>query len=395
MSALVDWGGQRRPAHRAWSIAALAIVMGFLLAMPAGRSAAATVRPLPSGVSTASSSWVVLPMGELSVQSNTFWQVFHSAPGSSQWSDVTPQGVADNGGLVAGAAAGSVLIGFLPSNLLRYSPLAVTANGGATWSPQLLPAGLRALPDGLAYDGAGPGGALAATEGGTVLAAPQSLSRWSPLISAAHLARLSRNCGVTSIDAVAIPSGSPLVATGCRRGGVVGIFTDTAGTWRPDGIPLSDQARSATAVLRLDASGATTTALVSASRSRYRALVALWRNSGAAWSPSGALTLSTRASVLASAVGDDGALAVLLGSPQTGAGVFMINPGGAWVRLPKPPAGTTAIALPSGPATVEGDAVDAFTVHGGSLGVYALTPSGTKWARVQSSQIALAYGSSG
>ncbi len=369
--------------------------MGFLFAGPGGRAAAATVRPIPSGVSTAGSAWVVLPMGDLSVQSNTFWQVLHSAPGSSQWSDVTPEGVADNGGLVAGAAAGSVLIGFLPSNLLRYSPLAATANGGATWSPQLLPAGLTGLADGLAYGGAGPGGALAATGGETVLAAPESLSRWSPLITAAQLAGISTRCGVTSIDAVAIlPSGSPLVATGCRRGGVVGIFTDTGGTWRADGISLLRQARAGTSVLRLDTSGATTTALVTASRSGHRTLVALWRKSGAAWSTSAALTLSTGASVLASAVGDDGELAVLLGSPQTGAGVFVIKPDGAWARLPKPPPGTTAVALPGGPSTVDGDAVNAFTVHGGSLGVYALTPSGTTWIRVQSSQIALAYGSS-
>jgi hypothetical protein len=47
------------------------------------------------------------------------------------------------------------------------------------------------------------------------------------------------------------------------------------------------------------------------------------------------------------------------------------------------------------PATTDGSAIDAFTVQGGALGVYALTPSGGTWVRVQSSQVAIAYGSSG
>jgi len=45
--------------------------------------------------------------------------------------------------------------------------------------------------------------------------------------------------------------------------------------------------------------------------------------------------------------------------------------------------------------TLDAEEVDAFTVDGGSLGVFALTPSGTTWVRVQSSEIPLAYGSSG
>ena len=51
--------------------------------------------------------------------------------------------------------------------------------------------------------------------------------------------------------------------------------------------------------------------------------------------------------------------------------------------------------MPAGPETIDSVPVDAFTVDGGSLGVFALSPSGTRWVRVQSSQIPLAYGSSG
>jgi len=86
---------------------------------------------------------------------------------------------------------------------------------------------------------------------------------------------------------------------------------------------------------------------------------------------------------------------VVLGSPRAGVTAFSIEPGGAWARLASPPAGTAAIALPSGPTAMESPTVDAFTVQGGSFGVYALSPIGSTWVRVQSSQIAIPYGSSG
>jgi hypothetical protein len=381
---------------RSGRFAFVSIVMGFPL-LTSGLSAdAATVRaPLTSAISTSSDSWLMLPMGELSVRNNTFWQLLHSVPGSSHWSVVTPEGVADNGGLVAGTAGGTIAVGFVPSQLLRYSPLARSSDGGATWSPQLLPAGLTSLPDALAYT-AVPGGALAVIGGNRVLSAGPSLSHWSLLVSAPRLARVSVGCGVTTIDAVAIlPSGSPLVATGCRRNGVVGIFSKTGGAWRWYGTMLRAPSRSATDVLRLEASGTSVAALAATSRGGQRALVALWRDGDAPWTAAAPLSLPARASVLASAVGEDGALAVVLGSPRAVVTAFSIEPGGAWARLANPPAGTTAVALPSGPATMDGPTVDAFTVHGGSLGVSVLSPTGSTWVRVQSSQIALPYGSSG
>jgi hypothetical protein len=54
-----------------------------------------------------------------------------------------------------------------------------------------------------------------------------------------------------------------------------------------------------------------------------------------------------------------------------------------------------ALALPAGAPLRSGPDFDAFTVAGDSLGVFSLTASGQAWMRVQSSHIALAYGSSG
>ena len=125
----------------AWPIAVPSIVAGLLLGLTANPSEAATVRsPLPSSVSTLDGSWVDLPMGDLSVATNTFWQVLHAVPGTSRWSVVTPTGVADNGGLVTGAAAAAAVVGFLPSQLLHFSPLAQSSSGGKVWTPRLVPA---------------------------------------------------------------------------------------------------------------------------------------------------------------------------------------------------------------------------------------------------------------
>ena len=389
--------GGLRPRSRglAWPTAACALLVGLLAAGFPAPAYAGLRPPLESAVSTSSGSWVILPMG-LSDPDNTFWQLLHASPGSSHWSLATPPGVADNGGLAAGASGGSILIGVLPSRLLRFSPLSQSSDGGTSWGPFFLPSGLAVLPDALAYQGTAPGGAIAVSGGRTeALAAPVNLSSWSPLVSAARLSRVSPGCGVTTLDAVAItPSGAPLVATDCH-GGRVGIFTRTAGSWEPSGFALGGSLRgSATDVVRLAVTGSTTAALVSASRAGHRALVALWRTGGGPWTASSPLALTSRTSVLSTAVSSSGSFAVLTGAKGRRA-VVEIAAGGPWTPLPTPPSRTTAVALPAGPETIDSVPVDAFTVDGGSLGVFALTPAGTRWVRVQSSQVPLAYGSSG
>jgi hypothetical protein len=375
------------------AVGALAAVAALLVGSTTGESsAAAAASPLPSGVATTAGSWVVLPMGELSNQANTFWQVLHAVPGVPHWSVVTPRGVADNGGLVTGAAASSVVVGFLPSQLLRFSPLAVSSSGGRAWNPQLLPVALAADPDALA---SGPAGnAVAAVVGDKVLAAPAGLSHWSSLVTVSRLARLFPRCGVTSIGAVAIlPSGAPLVATGCNRGGI-GIFTEADGTWSTYGTASGAAWRSATEVLRLQATGPRATALVRTRRDGHPVVVGAWEGPNGSWTFSSPLSLPPRAVIRATAVGDEGTLAVVVSSAGA-VSADTIDPDGAWQPLPAPPSGTTAISIPTSSTTIDSGSIDTFTVQGGALGVYALTPSGTRWVRVQSSRVDIAYGSSG
>ncbi len=274
-------------------------------------------------------------MGQFGSQANTFWQLLHADPGSSHWSVVTPQGVADNGGLVtaAGATAASDTVGFLPSQLLRFSPLSATTDAGRSWSPAFLPGALAARPNALA---SGPGGSLAIVAM-AVLHHPSNSPRWSRLVTLAALKRLAPQCEATALDAVAVTStGAPLVGAACT--GHLGLFAVLDGKWRLEGAALpGDWSDANTTILRLQASTAQTTVLATATQKGHRALFALSQSGSGGWRASAPLLIGADSAVRATAVGFDGALSVLVGSKETQS-VDEISPGGNWVGLPAPPA---------------------------------------------------------
>ena len=83
--------------------------LGLLTALTAGcgtqtapvstpRLHAATA-PLSTSLVTPQGTWAVAVMGGSAASENNFWQVFVRPAGASRWSLVTPEGVADNGGL--------------------------------------------------------------------------------------------------------------------------------------------------------------------------------------------------------------------------------------------------------------------------------------------------------
>ncbi len=387
-----------RATHAIVLALVLVLVLVLTLADLGAAAAGASAAPLESAVTTSSGAWVVLPMGQITNESNTFWQLVHAAPGSSSWSSATPPGVADNGGIVAGTAGGAVLVGILPNGRLRFSPLSLSAGDGASWSALLLPRGLAALPDALAYGTdpvRGDRRALAVTRSAQVIGATGNFASWRTVVTARTLRRVSARCRVVGFDAVALePSGAPLVATGCAGGGAVGLFASTGGAWRSIGPVLRGSlARASTSMLRLETDGSTVTALISAARGRHRSLVVLWGTS-AGWSVSTPFPLPSSARVHATSVESGGSTAVLVRKTR-GMLAARITPGGSWLRLPAPPAHTVALAQPATSVSIAAAPLDAFTVSGAVLDVYGLTPSGTRWFKTQSIRVPLAYGSSG
>jgi len=231
---------------------------------------------------------------------------------------------------------------------------------------------------------------------GRVLAAADDLASWTSLVSTAVLRRAAPSCAASAIAAVAFsPDATPLVATDCARGGRLGLFSHTDGSWHLVGPPLRvGTGRGPADVLRLETSGATTTSLAVMGRVGHGALEVAWTHDGASWTTSAPLPLRGATSVRASAVGADGRVAVLVNRPKTAPEVFDVGAGGRWSLLPTPPSGAAGLALPDNASSLVAAPVDVFSVHGSALSVYELTPSGTTWSRVQTTYVPLSYGSS-
>ena len=349
---------------------------------------------LASAVTTPAGSWAVVAMGQLDHPLNTFWELFYRAPNASSWHLATPPGVADNGGLVVSASGvGAVTVGFEPSQLLRYSPLALSSNDGVSWTPALVPVSLITTPDALATSGGG-GSALALVGRGTgqVLTAKGPLLRWHALSGGRLLASGSdARCGVTGLDAVALASSSiPLVGTGCRRTGQVGVFAHLGIRWELIGPSLHGSLRGATTrILRLDSSGVTTTALLAEDGRDGVGLLGLWRSATGTWTESLPVILGRAPAVRASALGATGQQLVFI--EEQGERAVLeeaAGPGQPWQRLPAPPSGT-------GTVSVQADgSIDAFSVDGSKLRIFTLALNGTSWSLSQKLNVPIAYGSS-
>ena len=354
-------------------------------------------------------------MGHPASASNEFWQLFVRPAGASRWSLATPQGVADNGGLVAAGSSTSLVVGFRPSQSLVFSPLATSTDTGKNWTPGLLDAGLADTPGALAVDPSGH--ALALLQDGTITTAPMkgdgevggaaAAGQWTPLTTRNALAASAsgRSCGLLGVTAVSFgPKKDPMVAGSCARPGVAGVFTDTGGTWRSAGLVLPG--KSPVQVLGLAATAGGNVALLAAGNS----LVAAWWN-GTRWTVLATVAASpvtagpvTAGTVRAVGFGARGSAWLLLGG---GRAETISGAGGSWQALPPVPPGTVTLAPPGtaslapgstaalapGSTAAGGDGYDALAVSGSELTVWRLAQG--SWAKVQLITVPIVYGSSG
>jgi hypothetical protein len=350
-------------------------------AKPAAPSLQVVTPPLATSLVTAQGTWAIAVMGGPAAADNNFWELFVRPQGASRWSLVTPQGVADNGGLVAAGAGPGLLVGFRPSQGLAFSPLATSTDTGKNWAPGLLDADLADVPDALAEGTAGQ--AMALLGNGSIQTAPTAAAadagHWSPLASLRALAASApgRACGLVSVSAVSFgPHNVPMAAGSCLRPGVAGVFADAGGTWRAAGPPLpaglgGDQVQ----VLGLTETADGPAALIEAGTS----LLAAWSD-GTRWTVSAPVTAGR---VSAAGFGPGGSAWVLLGG---GRAQVIAGPGGSWRALPGLPPGTATLA----PGT--GGGYDALAASGARLTVWRLAGAG--WAQVQVMNVPISYGSS-
>jgi hypothetical protein len=373
---------------RAW----LAVLGACLAAGCASQSATGAApaldvvtAPLSTSLVTAQGTWAVTVMGGSAASHDNFWQLFVRPTGASRWTLVTPEGVADNGGLVVtgGAGGASLLAGFRPSQGLSFSPLAASADVGKNWTPGLLDADLADVPDALAV--APSGQALALLREGSIeeaaTAAAATAGQWSRLTTLGALAASAPGhaCGLVAVTAVSFGlDDTPMAAGSCARRGVAGVFADRGGTWQAAGPALpaafgGDQVQ----VLGLASAPGGTAALMTAGT----ALIAAW--SGATgWTVSAPVATGA---LVAAGFGPAGSGWVLLSG---GRAEVISRTGGSWRALPALPAGTQALAPGAG------GGYDALAVAGARLTVWQLTPATGAWARVQVINVPIEYGSS-
>ena len=385
--------------------------------------------PLSTSLVTPQGTWAVTVMGGSAAAENNFWQLFVRPAGASRWSLATPEGVADNGGLVAtsGAGGSSLLVGFRPSQGLTFSPLATSSDTGRSWTPGLLDAGLADVPDAMAVAPSGQTLALL-HDGGIETAATTGAAaagQWSRLATLATLAASApgRSCGLVAVNAVSFSQNNvPMAAGSCVRRGVAGVFADTGGAWQAAGPVLpagfgGDQvqvlglARTLLANAGLANAGLANAGLANGGANTgggdteggNAALLLAGNDLLAAWSDGGRWTVSApvaaaagdepgdQQGVRAAGFGADGSLWVLLGGDRA---ETVSGPGASWQALPPVPAGTQVL-VPAGTATLApgSGGYDALAVSGSRLTVWQLT--GAAWARAQVINVPIEYGSSG
>ena len=367
------------------------------VAGPTARARSATVRAsLATSAETSAGSWAVVAMGHLGQPLNTFWQLFFRPAGASAWSDrASALAVATNGGLIVATQSGkSLAVGIRSANNLSYSPLIVTSDA-RSWLPAEPVGALADQPDALAI--AAGGEALALVGDGRaaqVLVSATGLTSWRALASESALAASppGRACGIVSLTAVGYSAGHRLIGASCRRGGVVGIFTEHGSTWRLVGPGLLQPfGHSSTEVLGLQTTTAGLCALVGLTGRRSAQLVAACTSgSRLTWRVSPAVLLAGPEGVVSfGPVAKVGLFALIWGSAHPDMLAVLGESHMTWSTLHSPPAQTaTVVFAPVG-------RVDALVVDDTSFTDWRLAGGGRRWSREQNLHVAIQFGSSG
>ena len=378
----------RSTAARVAALVTAGVVTAACSSVPTGvglPSVAVGVAPVQA-LSGPGGSWATVVMGHLHDPLNAFGELVYRpacagscTPGA--WALATPPGVASNGGLFAALGPGGTLtVGFGVSLDLTFSPLAATADAGATWSTGILPAALLPVTDSLATRG--PAGlALVTTGGGEVLASPGALSSWTVLTRGSAVAGATSRSGCTGarLSAVSFDGAGALVGVDCSSGDRVGVFRVGAGAVSPVGPVMPVASGGGFRVERLVETGAGLEALVtSGNGSATRVWLATSVDDAATWTVSAPLAVG--GPVTSTSVDASGAVVVVASTRAVAAA-----PGVPWAALGVLPAGTTVVAI-------------------GPVGTYsALVPSGSvltvfvrsagSWVRHQVLAVPIQYGS--
>ena len=347
---------------------------------------------LPTSVQTSGGTWADIPMGHLNQRLNTFWQLFFLPRNDSIWrNEVSSLGIATNGGLVlATSTSGSLFVGTRPSNLLRFTALASSANNGRTWSEA---APVPGVEEGLAVGPGNSGLALVGTTGGgTVFVASSGLVTWNKGETAQSLARSpsGHGCNPLVLTAVGFDAiGTKLIGASCSQPGVVGIFAKQKSGWRLAGPLLPSSTRlDSVSVLDIQPSSTGTMALLLLRDRSVTQVVAAWsRTDSARWDLSPIRSLGASARVLSIGRVDNAGQFVYYSVGTHRRLITIGGSGSSWSSLPSVPSSTETVAFGSS------GRVDALAVNGTVMTDWTLTGHGN-WKKSQVISVDISFGSS-
>jgi hypothetical protein len=376
-------------------LAALAGLAGLALLSGCGSPVTTTappppmVAPLASAVMGSTNGWALVPMGNLAQPENTFWQAFFLPTPSGNWTLRTPPGVADNGGLVIATGDAQVdVVAFRPSQQLKFTPLAVTSNHGATYTSALLPDGIANAPDALAT---GSTGSAAALTGAGVVASPPGLAKWQPVTSLSTLQTdVGSSCDVQQLTGVAVVAGADVVAGDCDHTTKAGVFIKAAdGGYRLAGPMVAPGAQPfAVQVLRVVSYRQGLAVLFTVNPGLHPSYRVAWESTlSGPWSLGPQVASGT---LVSTSVTDSGGFAIVTEGSAGALDAAVIDPGSpTWQSLPTLPAGTAVVSVMPGSART-----DALVVNGASFRDFRLSSS--EWrAAGPTIKVPIDYGSSG
>lgn len=351
--------------------------------------------PLPTSFTAGGAEWAIVPMGHLYSRPNTFWQLFVKRPGSSRFVLDTPKGVGDNGGLVGdavpndhGAGTPQVVIGFLASNLLGFSPFATTADAGTSWTGGVLPTALTAVPSSLVT--VGPRRWALFGRADKAVLESSSPGGWHEVTRLAQLAKsgAGRRCGLAALTALGSGSGDLLLGGECTKPGATGLFAESRNGWRlvSPGTPLPRSSVSEVLAVEETASGRPAVLVLEEGASRSRLVVL--QESSSAWRASSGLALAPGESLQSAGASPQGLFALLrtgsLAHPRQERLEVLSEEG--WRLVARPPAGTETVAW-------SGASLEALAVSNSLLTVSDLR--GGSWSEVERLLVPIQYGSAG
>ncbi|MEI6700695.1 MAG: hypothetical protein WCL38_02940 [Actinomycetota bacterium] len=130
-----------------WLIASVALPVFVLVVATAGASTSRLPSlPLTASTTSSAQATTVITVGNLSSTIDRFSDVVVER--GTKWTVETPPGVATNGGVIIATYGSRLLTATVPSQLLRFTPLAST-NDGATWVPGLFDGSIQKTPNAL------------------------------------------------------------------------------------------------------------------------------------------------------------------------------------------------------------------------------------------------------